>query len=111
MLISALVFFALAAVLGGYLLSLFLRNKTPARWVAMLHGSVALMGLILLGAYSFFYQPAPILSLCLLGGAALGGAFFLYLNLTGKSIPKLFALGHGSVAILGVITLLVFILM
>ena len=110
MLIGALGFFAVAALLGMYLLSLVLREKKTPKSIAVIHGLFAATGLILLIIYPFFYQPAPIVSLGLLAGAAMGGGLFLYKNLAGQPIPKWLALGHGSVAIIGIVTLVVFII-
>ena len=110
MLIGALGFFAVAALLGMYLLSLVLREKKASKYVAITHGLFAATGLILLIIYPFFYEPAPILSLALLAGAAMGGLLFLYKNLAGQPLPKWLALGHGSVALIGIVTLVVFII-
>ena len=108
---GALGFFAVAALLGLYLLSMVLRDKKPSKGVAITHGLFAASGLVLLIMYPFFYEPAPILSIGLLAGAAMGGLLFLYKNMTGKPIPKWLVLGHGSVALIGVITLVVFFVM
>jgi hypothetical protein len=110
MLISALGFFMLAAVLGGYLLTRVLGNKKIPKAVAITHGLVAGAGLICLVLYPFYYHPAPMLSLILFAAAAMGGLTMLYLGKTGKSIPSWMALGHGTTAIIGLVTLVVFIL-
>jgi hypothetical protein len=110
MLISALGFFLLAVVLGIYLLSLVLRSKQIPQGVAITHGVFAATGLILLVIYPFYFDPAPILSLVLFILAALGGFTMAYRDITGKSFPAWMALGHGTLAIVAVATLLVFIL-
>ena len=110
MLMSALGFFLLAVVLGIYLLSLVLRSKQIPKAVAMIHGLFAAVGLILLVIYPFYYNPAPILSLILFVFAALGGITMAYKGITGKPVPAWMAMGHGTMAIIGVATLIVFIL-
>lgn len=110
MLMSALGFFLLAVVLGLYLLSLVLRSKKIPKAVAMTHGFFAAIGLILLVVYPFYYKPAPMTSMILFIFAALGGLTMMYKGITGKPVPAWMALGHGTVAIIGVATLVVFIL-
>lgn len=110
MLMSALGFFLLAAVLGIYLLSLVLRSKQIPKAVAIIHGLFAATGLVLLVVYPFYYHPAPILSTILFISAALGGLTMAYKGITGKPVPAWMAMGHGTVAIIGVATLVVFIL-
>lgn len=109
MLYSALGFFALAAVLGLYLLTLVLANKETPKSIAMIHGFFAVIGITLLIIYPFFYSPAPITSLVLFIFAAMGGLTLIYKDLTGKPLPKWLALGHGLTAIIGFILLAVFI--
>lgn len=110
MLISALGFFLLAAVLGMYLLSLVLRSKQIPKNVAMIHGLFAAVGVILLVVYPFYSQPAPILSLILFVIAALGGVTMAYKGISGKPVPAWMALGHGTMALIAIATLVVFIL-
>ena len=110
MLLSALGFFLLAAVLGIYLLSLVLRSKQIPKAITIIHGLFAATGLVLLVVYPIYYNPAPILSLVLFVFAALGGVTMAYKGITGKSVPAWMAMGHGTVAIIGLATLIVFIL-
>jgi len=108
MLITAIVCFALAAILGLYLLSFVLRNKNTPKGIAFIHGPVASVGLILLIIYAFFHSPSPIVSIVLFVLAALGGLMLIYRDLTGKSVPKWLAIGHGLIAVTGFIFLIVF---
>ena len=110
MLIIALGFVLLAAVLGMHLLSLILSSKKIPTVVATIHGIIAATGLILLVVYPFYYQPSPILSIILFFIAALGGSTMAYKGITGKPVPAWMAMGHGTVAIIGLATLVVFIL-
>lgn len=110
MLNSAIGFFVLAAVLGGYLLSFIIRNKKIPVNVLMAHGLVATIGIILLVLYPFYYHPAPTTSLIVFIGAAVGGAIMAYMGRSGKSVPVWMAAGHGVVAMIGIITLVVFLI-
>jgi hypothetical protein len=109
MLYGALGFFALAAVLGLYLLSLVITNKETSKGVALIHGFFAVIGVTLLIIYPFLYSPAPITSLVLFLLAAVGGLTLFYKDLTGQKLPKWLALGHGMVAAIGFVLLAVFI--
>ena|SRR3990167_9787586 len=108
MLITAIVCFAFAAILGLYLISFVLRNKNTPKGIAFIHGPVASIGLILLIIYAFFHSPSPIVSIILFILAALGGIMLIYRDLTGKSVPKWLAIGHGLTAVVGFIFLIVF---
>ncbi|ASQ45599.1 hypothetical protein [Legionella clemsonensis] len=107
LLILAIIFFSLAAILGLYLLTYVLTEKHTPKGVAIIHGSTASLGLVLLIIYSLLYQ-TPTASLIVFILAALGGLYLFYRDITGKEIPKLLAIGHGSIAIIGFILLIVF---
>lgn len=108
MLITAILFFALAALLGLYLLSFILNNKNTPKGVAFTHGPLAVIGLVILIIYALFNKPSPIISITLFILAVLGGLMLIYRDLTGKSIPKWMAIGHGFTAIIGFTFLIVF---
>ena len=108
MLMTAILFFALAALLGLYLLSFVLQNKNTPKGVAFTHGPLAAAGLIILIIYAFFHHPSPIVSIILFVLAALGGVMLIWRDLTGKSVPKWMAIGHGLTAIVGFIFLIIF---
>lgn len=108
MLLTAIVCFALAAILGLYLLSFVLQNKNTPKGIAFIHGPVAVVGLILLIIYAFFNSPSPIVSIVLFVLAAMGGLMLIYRDLTGKSVPKWLAIGHGLIAVAAFIFLIAF---
>ena len=108
MLITAILFFALAAILGLYLLSFVLQNKNTPKGVAFTHGPLAATGLIILIIYALFHKPSPIVAIILLVLASLGGFMLIFRDITGKSIPKWMALGHGITALTGFICLIFF---
>lgn len=111
MLILAVVLFALAALLGGYLLTYVLQNKNTPKGIVFTHGPLAAVGLIILIVYALLYRPAPIVSIIIFILAALGGFTLVFRDITGKSIPKWLALGHGITAVIGFVCLIVFIFM
>ncbi|CEK11035.1 hypothetical protein [Legionella hackeliae] len=106
-LILAIIFFSLAAILGIYLLSYVLAEQNTPKGVAIIHGAMASCGLLLVIIYSLLYQP-PTASLIIFLLAALGGIFIFYRDITGKKVPKLLAMGHGSIAVIGFILLILF---
>jgi hypothetical protein len=108
MLLTAIGIFSLAAILGMILLSFILRNKAVTRTMVYSHGTVAILGIMLLLVYALFRQPTPLASIILFCLAALGGFTMAYRDLTGKTLPKWMAIGHGITAILGFVFLLVF---
>ena len=108
MLITAIILFALAALLGLYLLSFVLRDKNTPKGIAFIHGPVAAAGLIILIIYALFNSPSPIVSIILFILAALGGIMLFYRDITGKSLPKWMAIGHGVTAVVAFILLIVF---
>ncbi|MBK0404819.1 hypothetical protein I5M27_17640 [Adhaeribacter sp. BT258] len=101
-------FFALAALLGMYLLSFVLKGKETPKTIVFTHGPMAVVGLVLLIIYALKGGPNPTESLILFVLAAAGGLFMVFRDLTGKPIPKLLAVGHGLLAVTGFIFLLIF---
>jgi hypothetical protein len=110
MLMSAFGFFVLAALLGIYLLSFILTNKNTPKGVAITHGILASIAMILLILYPFFYSPAPLTSIILFLFALVGGLTLIYRDLTGKTLPKWLALGHGITAVIGLLMLILFMI-
>ena len=101
--------FSVTALGGMYLLSLVLRNKETPKAVALAHGSLAALSILLLVYYTVKRDPQPTESLVLFIMAALGGAVLGYRDFTGKTIPKWLAVGHGLIALSGFAFLLLFI--
>jgi inner membrane protein involved in colicin E2 resistance len=108
MIISAIAFFSLAALLGIFLLTFVLRSKQTPKAVAFTHGPLAAIGLVLLVIYTIEHRSAPIGSLLLFVAAAAGGFVLIALDLTRASVPKWLALLHGTIAAAGLILLLKF---
>lgn len=108
MLLAAIVLFAIAAILGLYLLSFVIKNKMTPRKIVFIHGPVAAAGLIVLIIYAFYYQPAPIIPIIIFILAALGGLTLFYKDMSGKPFSKWLAIGHGTTAIVGFLFLIYF---
>jgi len=108
---TSAIFFALAAV-GGALLAAIRISGTPRppTWVALVHGTLGAIGLVLLGSAAATSGGLPQMGLIALGIlvlAALGGAtIFLGWHLRGRSLPIPLVLGHGAIAATGFIVLL-----
>ncbi|WP_133131225.1 hypothetical protein [Legionella yabuuchiae] len=109
MLLSAVIFFSLAALLGLYMLSFILRDKNFPKMVAFVHGPLAAIGIILLIVYAYFHRQYPLVSLTLFILAAFGGIMMFYKHLSGHSVPKWMAIGHGITAIIAFCLLLIFV--
>lgn len=105
---TAIGFFALAALLGLYLLTFVLRGKETPKAIVFTHGPMAAIGVVLLVVYALKGGPNPTESIVLFVLAALGGVYMVIRDLSGKPIPKFLAVGHGLLAVTGFIFLLLF---
>jgi len=108
MIITAIVLFSLAALLGIFLLTFVLKGKETPKAVTFTHGPLAAAGLVVLIIYAFQSSPAPIASLILFIIAAAGGFVLITVDLTSSSVPKWLALVHGLIAAAAFIMLLKF---
>jgi hypothetical protein len=108
MIVSAIVLFSLAVLLGIFLATFVLRGKHTPKAVTFTHGPLAAAGLVLLIVYAFQHGPAPIESLLLFVIAAAGGFVLIALDLTRTAPPKWLAVLHGLIAAAGLILLLRF---
>jgi hypothetical protein len=109
--VTAAILFALAAVGGVAMLAMRLGGtERPPTALAVVHGLLAAAGLVtLIGAAQAAPVPTAVLvALAGFGLAALGGLalFFLY-HLKGRALPVPLMLGHGSVAVLSFLLLMV----
>lgn len=108
MLIISITLFAVAALLGFYLLSFVLQHKETPKGIAFIHGPIAATALVFLIIYASLYEPVFFYSALFFILAALGGLTLIYRDLTGKSLPGWLALGHGLIAATGFILLIIF---
>ncbi|MHB8262001.1 MAG: hypothetical protein ACYDCN_12310 [Bacteroidia bacterium] len=100
--------FALGAIVGMYLLALVLQKKETPKFVVLIHGTFVVVALILLIYYSFQNHPGPTESIILFVVAAVGGITLIIRDITGKALPRWLAIGHGLVAVIGFVYLLVY---
>ncbi len=100
--------FACTALAGIYLLALVLQNKQTPKFVSLIHGGFAIVALTMLIMYTTTTGPTPMESIVLFVMAALGGLILIYRDMTGKSIPKWLAVGHGLIAVAGFVFLLIY---
>jgi hypothetical protein len=105
---AAIGFFALAALLGLYLLTFVLKGKETPKAIVFTHGPMAVIGVVLILVYMSKGGPQPTESLVLFVLAALGGLFMFYRDISNKPIPKFLAVGHGLLAVGGFVMLLIF---
>jgi hypothetical protein len=98
--------FSLGALLGMYLLVLILQSKQTPKSVAFIHGLFVATALIMLIIYAVNNGPGLMESIVLFVMAAVGGLTLIYRDVTGKSMPKWLAIGHGLLAIAGFVFLL-----
>lgn len=109
MVISAIVLFVLAALLGLVLLTYVLKNKETPKGLAFSHGTFAAIALIILIIYAYnnLDGHSHFQSIILFIIAAIGGFIMIARDLLGKTIPKWLAIAHGAIALSGVLLLII----
>lgn len=103
----AVVLFVLAAVGGAIMAGRILRSESPPRAIVLGHGLAAGTALLLL-VIAVAQGPtgtAVYAGLVLLVLAALGGFFLLSYQARGTFPPRAAVLGHGALAVIGVLCL------
>lgn len=105
---TAITLLGMTAIAGMYLLSLILRDKQIPKAVTLIHGLFAALSVILLIVYFFRNESGPLVSIIVFIVAAVSGIMLNYRDITGKRLPKWFAVMHGLVAITGFTLLLIF---
>lgn len=110
MLYTTIALFAIAAVIGLFLLKDWISKRTPSRVAVYIHGGIAATGLVLLLIYAL-QNPSnyPQTSILLFVIAALGGFYLFYTDLTKKPAPNGVALIHALVTVGAFVTLLLFV--
>jgi hypothetical protein len=99
MLISAIICFGIAILFGFIMFMYLIQEKIFPRILGLTHGVFAISGIVLLILYALTNAPNTlivIITLFIL--AAMGGLTLFYKDITGKSIPKWLAAGHGGLA-------------
>jgi hypothetical protein len=109
MLMYAVALFALAALLGAYMVLRVFRGVMPPWPAAIFHGLFAATGLLLLLYVTFLAgTPQPqsiVIAAVLLVIAALGGFVLLSYHLRKQALPKALASVHALLAVAGFLTL------
>ncbi|MDX1672350.1 MAG: hypothetical protein R3211_08405 [Balneolaceae bacterium] len=108
MLITTIVLFALAALLGLILITRVLKEEETPKAVVYSHGAAAAVALVLL-ILAYMNQGDSLLltSTLIFVVAALGGFIMFGRDLSGKAIPKWLAIVHALAAVTGFVLLLV----
>ena len=108
---AALIVLLLAAIGGATLAAIRLRGAPwPPLWLAVVHGIVAAtgIGILIYAAVSTGIPQLAMASLAVFVIAALGGATLLLgFHLRSKALPIPFVLGHGLIAVIGYVLLLI----
>jgi hypothetical protein len=105
---AAIVIFAVAAMIGIYLLSFVIQKKETPKSVAIVHGILAATALTLLIVHTANTGADLIQTITIFVIAALGGIVLFVRDLTGKSLPRALAIAHGLIAVTGFIFLLAY---
>lgn len=106
MLYAAITCFAIAILFGITMLTFVLRDKKIPKILPLIHGPFALAGLGLLITYAS-YTNTMLAVIILFSAAALGGLTLFFKDKTGKPIPKAMAVGHGFIALVTFVILLI----
>ena len=111
MLISTIILFAIAAVLGVVLITKVLQDKETPKAVVFSHGAAAATALVLLIiAYLNQGDSLLMISMLIFIVAALGGFIMFGRDLSEKTIPKWLAVIHALAAVTGFVLLLIAVL-
>jgi|GEM_PF-950252 len=108
MLITTIILFAIAAILGTILFSRLMQNRETPKPVVYMHGLVAAIGLILLIiVYANSGNSTLLTSLLIFIVAALGGFVMFGRDMAGRSIQKWLPMVHALAAVTAFVILLV----
>jgi hypothetical protein len=114
MVTAMIVLFAIAATGGIILAALHFRNKALPMWLALLHGLVAVCGVIVLIAALMKFAGATLLvaGLALFAIAAIGGlTLFIGFYIPKKRLPSSIVILHALFAVCGFAVVLAFAMM
>lgn len=108
MLLTTVILFALAAVLGVVLITKVLKEQETPKAVVYSHGAAAAIALVLLIiAYMNQGESLLMISILIFVVAALGGFVMFGRDITNKPIPKWLAVVHALAAVTGFVLLLI----
>ena len=109
MLITTIILFALAAVLGVVLITKVFKDEDRPKAVIYSHGTAAAVALVLL-IIAYMNQGGTtwlMTSILVFIVAALGGFVMFGREISEKTIPKWLAVVHGLIAVTGFVLLLI----
>lgn len=108
MVITAIVLISIAVILGGYLLSFVLKGKNPPKGIALAHGTLAALGIIILLIYALTTSEhhKHWESIMIFIVAAVGGIYLFSRDIRHKKVPKWIAVVHGVIGLTGLIWIL-----
>lgn len=111
MLISTVILFALAGILGIILITRLFKSKHRPRILVYSHGTVAATALVLL-IIAYLNQGDSLLmtSILVFIVAALGGFIMFGMDTSEKAIPRWLPVAHGLAAVTGLVLLLIAVL-
>ena len=103
MVITAVILISLAVMLGLYLIKFVLQKKTPPKGVAILHGTFAASGIIVLIIYALTTESHHKHwdSIIIFLIAAAGGLYLFSKDIRHLQIPKWVAVLHGAIGFTG----------
>jgi hypothetical protein len=110
MIYIALVLFAIAALIGIYLISFVLQKKETPKAVALAHGGVAAAALVLIIIHTVKTGADIWQIIALFVLTALGGIVLFVRDIMGKTLPKSLAVVHALLAVTSFVFLLVYAL-
>lgn len=103
MVVTAIVLISLAVILGLYLISFVLNKKTPPKGVAIIHGTLAALGIFALLIYALTTNGHHKHwdSFAIFVTAAIGGIYLFSRDIKHKKIPAWVAVLHGAIGFTG----------
>ncbi|CEG59009.1 hypothetical protein [Legionella fallonii] len=112
MLLAAIILFLITIVFGVVILAALLEERPTPKRAVFIHGSMAAVALLLIIIYMFIYGTAPLLiaGLVLLLLGALGGLTLFIMDKKGKTAPKLLVILHPIIAVIGLVTVIIYVL-
>jgi hypothetical protein len=110
MLYAALGAFAIAALLGVIMLSMWMQKKRPPSVLIIAKGTFVAIGFSCLVVQAVTSDGNfPTASLVVFILAAVGGSYLLYNDLSKQHVPVPVALIHGSLALAAIVLLIVYL--
>lgn len=103
MVLIAVILISLAVILGLYLIKFVLQKKNPPKGVAIIHGTLAALGILVLLIYALTTSEHHKHwdSFAIFVTAAIGGIYLFSKDIRHKNIPKWVAVIHGAIGLTG----------